>query len=109
MARKVIESHFLPDLAGNLKAFSKQSIRCVVCNCKFRRAPLNGKCRKCGGKIILTVHKGSVEKYLEITKELIDRFSLDSYLRQRIDVIERSIDSVFEEEEKSQFSLVDFL
>ncbi len=109
VARKVIESHFLPDLAGNLKAFSKQSIRCVVCNCKFRRAPLNGKCRKCGGKIILTVHKGSVEKYLEITKELIDRFSLDSYLRQRIDVIERSIDSVFEEEEKSQFSLVDFL
>jgi DNA polymerase II large subunit len=109
VARKVIESHFLPDLAGNLKAFSKQSIRCVSCNAKFRRVPLSGKCRKCGGKIVLTVHKGSVEKYLAITKDIIEKYELDDYLRQRIDILERSIDSVFEEEPKSQVSLVDFL
>ncbi len=109
VARKVIESHFLPDLAGNLKAFSKQSIRCVGCNAKYRRVPLSGVCRKCGGKLILTVHKGSVQKYLGITKEMIERYELEDYLRQRIDILERSIDSVFEEEPESQVSLVDFL
>jgi DNA polymerase II large subunit len=109
VARKVIESHFLPDLAGNLKAFSKQTIRCVSCNTKYRRIPLMGKCRKCGGKLLLTVHKGSVEKYLGITKEMIEKYELDDYLRQRIEILERSIDSVFEEEPESQVSLVDFL
>jgi len=109
VARKVIESHFLPDLAGNLKAFSKQTVRCVGCNAKYRRVPLSGVCRKCGGKLILTVHKGSVEKYLNITKEMIDKYGLEDYLRQRVDILERSIDSVFEEEPQSQVSLVDFL
>ncbi|GBE56163.1 DNA polymerase II large subunit [archaeon BMS3Bbin16] len=109
VARKVIESHFLPDLAGNLKAFSKQTVRCVGCNAKYRRIPLSGVCRKCQGKLILTVHKGSVEKYLKITKEMIDKYGLEDYLRQRVDILERSIDSVFEEEPQSQVSLVDFL
>jgi DNA polymerase II large subunit len=109
VARKVIESHFLPDLAGNLKAFSRQSIRCVNCNTKYRRVPLKGKCRKCNGKLILTVHKGSVEKYLEITKDLIEKYELEDYLRQRTEILERSIDSVFEEEPQSQVSLADFL
>jgi DNA polymerase II large subunit len=109
VARKVIESHFLPDLAGNLKAFSKQTVRCVSCNAKYRRIPLSGVCRKCQGKLILTVHKGSVEKYLKITKEMIDKYELEDYLRQRIDILERSIDSVFEEEPESQVSLVDYL
>jgi DNA polymerase II large subunit len=109
VARKVIESHFLPDLAGNLKAFSKQSIRCVDCNSKYRRVPLNGKCRKCKGKLILTVHKGSVQKYLGITKEMIEKYELDEYLNQRIEILERSIDSVFGREPVSQVSLADFL
>ncbi len=110
VARRVIESHFLPDLAGNLRTFSKQTIRCVVCNAKYRRVPLTGKCRKCGGgKLILTVSKGSVEKYLQVTKSLIDKYNLDDYLRQRIRIIEMSISSVFESDEGKQVSLSDFL
>jgi DNA polymerase II large subunit len=70
---------------------------------------LKGKCRKCNGKLILTVHKGSVEKYLEITKDLIEKYDLEDYLRQRTEILERSIDSVFEEEPQSQVSLADFL
>jgi DNA polymerase II large subunit len=110
VARRVIESHFLPDLAGNLRAFSKQKVRCVKCNAKYERVPLAGCCRKCGGgKLVLTVHKGSVEKYLNVTKSLIDEYALDDYLRQRIEILEMSISSVFDNDGVKQVSLSDFL
>lgn len=109
VARRVIEGHFLPDLAGNLRAFSKQTIRCVSCNSKYRRMPLSGTCRRCSGKLVLTVSKGSVEKYLQVTKGLIDKYQLDDYLRQRIRILEMSISSVFENEGVKQVSLSDFL
>jgi DNA polymerase II large subunit len=109
VARRVVEGHFLPDLTGNLRAFSKQTIRCVSCNSKYRRIPLMGTCRRCGGKLVLTVSKGSVEKYLQITKGLIDSYDLDDYLRQRIQILEMSISSVFENEGVKQVSLSDFL
>ena len=109
VARRVVEGHFLPDLTGNLRAFSKQTMRCVSCNAKYRRIPLSGSCRRCGGKLVLTVSKGSVEKYLQITKGLIDSYDLDDYLRQRIQILEMSISSVFENEGVKQVSLSDFL
>lgn len=108
VARRVIESHFLPDLAGNLRAFSKQSFRCVNCNAKYRRVPLIGKCRRCGGKLVLTVPKGAVEKYLKVTKHLIDEYHLDDYLRQRIKILEMSISSVFEDDSAKQAKIFDF-
>lgn len=108
VARRVIEGHFLPDLAGNLRAFSKQNIRCVSCNAKYRRMPLSGNCRRCSGKLVLTVHKGSVEKYLQVTKGLIEQYRLDDYLSQRIRIIEMSISSVFENDGVKQVSLSDF-
>jgi DNA polymerase II large subunit len=110
VARRVIESHFLPDLAGNLRAFSKQTVRCVSCNAKYKRVPLSGSCRKCGGgKLVLTVSKGSVEKYLQVTKNLIEEYALDDYLRQRIEILEMSISSVFDNDGVKQVSLSDFL
>ncbi len=109
VARRVVEGHFLPDLTGNLRAFSKQTMRCVSCNAKYRRIPLRGVCRRCGGKLVLTVSKGSVEKYLQITKGLIDAYDLDNYLRQRIRILEMSISSVFEDEGVKQVSLSDFI
>ena len=109
VARRVIEGHFLPDLAGNLRAFSKQTTRCVKCNAKYRRIPLSGNCRRCNGKLVLTVHKGSVEKYLQVTKGLIDQYHLDDYLSQRIHILEMSISSVFENDGVKQVSLSDFL
>ncbi len=95
VAKRVVESHFLPDLAGNLRTFSKQTIRCVGCNSKYRRVPLSGKCRRCGGKLMLTVSKGGVEKYLTVTKDLIEKYGLDDYLRQRVRILEASISAVF--------------
>ncbi|MFQ6137109.1 MAG: DNA polymerase II large subunit [Candidatus Hydrothermarchaeales archaeon] len=109
VAKKVIEGHFLPDLAGNLRAFSTQQTRCVACNQKYRRVPLSGKCRRCGGKLILTVSRGSVEKYLQVTKDMLENYGLDDYLRQRIEILEMGIASVFDNDAAKQISLSDFL
>ena len=55
VAKIVIEKHFIKDIKGNLRKFSQQQFRCVVCNEKYRRPPLVGKCTKCGGNIIFTI------------------------------------------------------
>ncbi|GIT41879.1 MAG: hypothetical protein Ct9H300mP10_08890 [Methanobacteriota archaeon] len=44
VASQVIESHFLPDLRGNLMAFTRQKVRCVKCAASYRRMPLAGRC-----------------------------------------------------------------
>jgi DNA polymerase II large subunit len=105
---RIISSHFFPDLYGNLRKFGKQKFRCVDCNVKYRRVPLAGKCSKCNGKLLLTVNKGGIEKYLSISKELVERFQLPDYLRQRLMLLEKEIKSVFEDEKSKQFSLADF-
>ena len=109
VAYKVIERHFLPDILGNLKAFSKQSVRCVTCNITYRRIPLSGRCRKCDGKLSLTVHEKSVKKYLEISKEIADRYHIPSYARQRITLVEKNIDSLFMSDKVRKTKLTDFL
>jgi len=103
-ARRVILTHFLPDLYGNLHRFSRQQFRCVDCNMKYRRVPLSGKCTRegCGGKLLLTIHRGSVSKYLGLSKHLIARSHLPKYLSQRIMLIEQSIGNVFREEEPAK-------
>src|SRR3989442_2680098 len=47
VARKVLGTHILRDLVGNLRTFTAQRCRCSKCNLKPRRAPLKGVCGKC--------------------------------------------------------------
>ncbi len=104
----VLSSHFLPDIMGNVRAFSKQKVRCTKCNSKYRRIPLTGKCR-CGGNLILSVSKGSVTKYLEISKNLANRYPISHYLTQRLEIQEFGIGSLFESDKSKQSSLDIFL
>lgn len=104
----VLMSHFLPDMAGNSRAFSRQKVRCTRCNKKYRRIPLSGEC-VCGSNLILSISKGSVVKYLEISKDLSQRYPIDNYLVQRIELIETSINSLFESDKSKQSSLDVFL
>jgi DNA polymerase II large subunit len=104
----VLTSHFLPDMAGNSRAFSRQKVRCTKCNKKYRRIPLSGECT-CGGHLVLSISKGSVVKYLEISKELSGRYPIDNYLVQRIALIESGINSLFESDRSKQSSLDVFL
>jgi DNA polymerase II large subunit len=107
-AERLIKSHFIPDLIGNLRSFSKQTFRCVNCNKKYRRIPLKGSCTRCGGKIVLTISRGSVEKYLEIAKELEEKYTISEYVKQRIHLVEREIELMFHETQQ-QLHLTDFI
>jgi DNA polymerase II large subunit len=109
VAERVINSHFLPDLIGNLHAFSKQKVRCVKCGAKYRRPPLKEVCPKCGGRIILTVHEGSVRKYLEVSIKVAEEYDVSSYTRQRLELLKIEIDSIFKNEKSKQTGLADFM
>ena len=108
-AEKLVLSHFIPDLYGNLRSFSRQEFRCSSCNAKYRRVPLVGKCTRCGGNLLLTINKGGIQKYLMITKEVIEKHKLPDYLKQRIELIEKEINNIFEDEKEKQLGLGDFI
>jgi DNA polymerase II large subunit len=108
VAERLIETHFIPDLKGNLRAFATQQFRCTSCNLKYRRVPLSGKC-KCGGKLILTVTRGGVEKYLQVAMQIAHEYGASDYTKQRLKLTQRDIKSVFESDAHRQLSLADFL
>jgi DNA polymerase II large subunit len=115
VAQKVLTSHFMKDIVGNLRAFTRQRFRCTKCNRKYRRPPLKGVCVRCGGKLSLTVYKGGIEKYLTPALDLVKRYDLDDYYSDRLGLVRDEIVALFKEEvevekpEDKQFSLTDFM
>jgi DNA polymerase II large subunit len=109
VASRVLNFHFMRDIYGNLRAFGQQKFRCVDCNAKYRRVPLAGKCSKCGGKLLLTVSKGGIEKYLKISQQIADRYGLSDYMKQRLALVEKDLETIFQEEKESQQSLASFI
>jgi DNA polymerase II large subunit len=115
VAERILNFHFLRDIYGNLRAFGQQKFRCVDCNAKYRRVPLTGVCLKCGGKLLLTVSKGGIRKYLKVSQEIAEKYGLSDYLKQRLGLLERSLADIFSEEEEEkeekvkQPSIADYL
>ncbi len=107
VAERVIETHFLPDIMGNLSKFCRQTVRCNRCESKYRRVPLGGKCLKCGNKLILTVHPKGVTKYLKRSLNLIENYDIRPYLVQRVKLLERYIKDTFREEKLSDETTID--
>lgn len=108
VAQKVLTTHFMRDIAGNLRAFSTQGFRCKSCSRRFRRLPLRGKCPTCGGQLTLTVYRGGIEKYLEAAQNLIDKYKLPKYYSQRISLVKEEISALFDSRKPKQISLADF-
>jgi DNA polymerase II large subunit len=108
VALKVLNTHFMRDIAGNLRAFSTQGFRCKSCNKKFRRLPLQGKCPFCDGKLTLTVYRGGIEKYLVAAQELVDKYGLPKYHTQRMALIKEEIAMMFDNRKPKQSKLFDF-
>jgi DNA polymerase II large subunit len=97
----VLNSHFLPDLMGNLKSFATQHFRCKACGASYRRPPLSGRCsetksgRACGGELLPTVFEGAVRKYLGLSQRLSRTPGVTPYIRQRIQLLESSLATLF--------------
>jgi len=130
VATTVVRSHFLPDLRGNLQAFTKQKIRCTKCNQTYRRMPIAGKCiqvhnrevaeanisggggnriQRCSGNLALTVSEGAVRKYIKVMKHIQEEYGLDNYTNQNVKWLIDSTDSLFNNDRAKQMSLSDFL
>ncbi|MFC4552159.1 MULTISPECIES: DNA polymerase II large subunit [Halorussus] len=109
VAERVIEYHFLPDLIGNLRAFSRQETRCLDCGEKYRRMPLTGECRECGGRVNLTVHQGSVNKYMDTAIQVAEKYDCREYTKQRLAILDRNLESVFENDKNKQSGIADFM
>jgi DNA polymerase II large subunit len=108
VALKVLTTHFIRDIAGNLRAFSTQGFRCKTCNKRFRRLPLRGKCFVCGGSLSLTVYRGGIEKYLDAAQRLIEKYDLPKYYSQQVSLIKDEIVAMFDNKKPKQISLLDF-
>ena len=109
VAHRIVTKHFMPDLIGNLGAFSGQKVRCTKCGKIYRRVPLTGRCY-CGNNLTMTVAEGSVKKYLRITKLIGKEYGLPNYTRQRIGLMESSIQSMFGGEiNDEEISIDDFI
>ncbi len=113
VARRVLSTHLLRDIAGNLKAFTGQRLRCKKCNTKYRRIPLSGKCDRCGGELTMTVYKKGIEKYLGVAEQVVEKYKLDPYYAQRLELIRSEIAFLFKEEpltakQGKQIKLADF-
>ncbi len=95
VAERLLAHHLIPDVVGNLRAFGTQKFRCVKCGRVFRRIPLLGRCPYCSGRIVLTVHRGSVEKYASFLDEIADRYDVRKYLKQRVMLINAMLKVAF--------------
>ena len=109
VAERVLNTHFIRDLMGNLTAFSRQKFRCTRCSAKYRRMPLGGKCTTCGQTVVPTVYESSVKKYLEMSRQMCTEYAVTEYTRQRIEVLDLAIESTFGRPKIEQLGLADFL
>jgi DNA polymerase II large subunit len=105
----VLTTHILPDIMGNLRAFSSQSFRCTKCGQKYRRMPLVGKCLECHHELLQTVTRGSVEKYVQTALNICSEFKINEYLTSRIDTLQAELNLLFKEEVKNQHTIIDFI
>jgi DNA polymerase II large subunit len=109
VAAMVLTTHILPDIMGNMRSYSSQTLRCTSCGAKFRRMPLVGKCSECGSELIQTVTRGAVEKYLGIATGMCAEYRINEYLKSRVDSLSMELKLIFKEEKKAQSSMMEFM
>jgi len=103
----VISTHLVPDIMGNLRAYARQNFRCTGCGKSFRRMPLIQTC-VCGHKLIPTITRGSVEKYLKLAKRLVEKYDVGEYQKGRIYALSDEIELVFGKSKGDQSLLTDY-
>jgi DNA polymerase II large subunit len=110
VVESIIKTHLIRDIMGNAKKYATQSFKCKKCGLTMRRPPLTWKCPNCMGDIRGTLTRASVEKYLSIAQRLARDYDVDPYLRNRLDMLQRELDQLFQGPRKAdQLELTDFL
>jgi DNA polymerase II large subunit len=104
----VLNTHLLPDIIGNMKAYTSQSFRCKSCSKSYRRFPLKSVCTSCGNELQSTVTRGSVEKYLHIAMKLSKEYNVGEYLRNRFELIADEFSELFPKKDSDQLDLTKF-
>ena len=56
----------------------------------------------------MTVHQASVRKYLDVSKEISEKYGLSDYTRERIEILELGMDSLFNNDRVKKCKLTDF-
>jgi len=103
VAATIVSTHFLKDIKGNIRTFCAQTFRCSSCNEIHRRIPLSGRCRKCGGaNVVLTVHQGTIEKYLIPSIKICEEYDVPPYLKQELRILQKRVEAMFGKEKQSQ-------
>ncbi|MEM0129805.1 MAG: DNA polymerase II large subunit, partial [Thermoplasmata archaeon] len=101
---RMLNTHFLPDVMGNLKSFATQRFRCKRCGTSYRRPPLAGRCGapagpgsrgRCDGELLPTVYEGMVRKYLGLSSSLVATPGIPPYVRQRVEILVQSLATLF--------------
>jgi DNA polymerase II large subunit len=105
----VLATHILPDIMGNMRAYSSQTFRCSKCAEKYRRIPLRGNCLRCENELLQTVTRGSVEKYLNIAHYMCREFKINDYLHNRVESLTAELKLIFREQKKEQSTLIEFM
>jgi DNA polymerase II large subunit len=95
VVKSVLRTHLLPDIIGNTKAFTHQKFRCKGCSAKYRRMPVKGVCLSCGGELMPSVTRGSVEKYLQLGLRLSEKYNVGEYLRNRFILAAEELATLF--------------
>ncbi|MEM4312164.1 MAG: DNA polymerase II large subunit [Nitrososphaerales archaeon] len=105
----VLETHIIPDIIGNLRAYVSQSFKCKNCGSVFRRFPIKGSCLNCGGDLQLSVTRSSIEKYLNLGRKLCEQFDVSPYIKTRMREIVNELNSLFPPDKTVQSDLTSFL
>ncbi|HOT84727.1 MAG TPA: DNA polymerase II large subunit [Methanofastidiosum sp.] len=107
VAERVLKTHFIPDIKGNIRSYAKQKVRCTKCNTTYRRIPLSGKCAKCSNKLVLTVTKGAILKYMQLSIDISEKYKVRAYTSQEINLADCEVKMNFREKHR-QLSVSDF-
>jgi len=109
VASKVIDKHLLPDILGNLNAFTKTEFMCNMCHSKFKFPPFNHQCPDCGGGMRAIMNEGMVTKYVDTAIEMGEKYEVSDYMQQRLNVLSDRVDQLFENDKNKQSGLDDFM
>jgi len=53
---------------------------------------------KCKGKLVLTVHQGTIEKYLEASKKISEKYNVPPYMKQELLILQKRLSAMFGKE-----------